>query len=129
MIADSLSTPQQILNTKTGATGLFYRQCLSPYYREEVQGIQRVQVWTDIPGAGGDFKGWDYWSLEDCQLLEAAAIPTGATVKLMLRKQVVYGVVLNTNHTDVCVLLDDGRAGWVSLKYVQAIYATEEVAS
>ena len=123
MIAQAFETAQYVQNEKTGETGLVYRVTTSPYYREEIEGIERVQVQVEIPGAGGTFYGWDYWLLEDCKPLTAVEIPAGHTVKIVTRKHVLYGMVLSTNHKDVCVMLSDGTSGWASRRYVRAIYA------
>lgn len=123
MITQSFEATQYVQNTQTGEVGLVYRVVLSPYYREEIQGIKRVQVQVDIPGAGGTFQGWDYWVIEDCAPLTQASIPAGNRVKVVTRKRVLVGTVLSSNHKDVCVMLADGTAGWVSLEYVHAIYA------
>lgn len=128
MMIQDFSSSQYVQNTTTGAIGRVYAVVLSPIGTEDSRGIKRVQVLTDIPGADKNYKGWDWWKLEECLPLVNAPIPTGATVTVSIRRQVVSAVVLSSNPIDVCILLNDGRAGWVSLSRVRAISLPKTVA-
>ena len=123
MIAQDFQPTQYVQNATTGAIGQVYAVVPSPIGTEDTRGIQRVQVLTDIPGADKTYKGWDWWLLDDCLPLATAPIATGATVTLKLRRQLVSGIVLSANPIDLCVMLADGRTGWVSISRVRAVYA------
>lgn len=128
MIAQSLKSSQYVQNAITGDIGQVYRIVLSPIGTEDTRGIQRAQVMCLVPGSDGHlYQAWDWWLIEDCIPVAAAPIPAGITVTVLYRKQAVSAVVLSTNAFDVCVMLEDGTTGWLSLSRVQSIVSADIV--
>lgn len=60
-----------VLNTNTGVLGLAVVIEPSPYPAEEAAGIDRLKVWSEVPGSGGVFFGWDWWLLSDVAVVTA----------------------------------------------------------
>lgn len=53
-----------VYNKKYEIIGIAVELVISPYYAEEVAGIKRLKVWSELADHKS-YYGWDWWSLAD----------------------------------------------------------------
>jgi hypothetical protein len=118
----SVFAPSQKIQHKNGSVGTAYAVVPSPYPNEEAEGVQRLMVWTEIPGAGGTFFGWDWWKLDECIPLPDANVPQGALAVIVNRNgQEETALVMASGYDEIAVMLGDGELIWIALSTVISV--------